>query len=156
MKSFDSRSIESVDKFTSKLIIFLEHIGDRDDTSKEVKTKINMMVHALAVSRAATDSVDQPPPVVPPEDLQYDIINKYGPLRPAELEHAKILEGEARGMEVAFNTENPGVTLISMATTAATENDYIDNLLEDINIPAIREMLPHTVFKCRELKNSLK
>ena len=153
---FDSRSVESVDKFTSKLITFLEHIGDRDDTSEEVKTKINKMVCALAVSRVATDSVDQPPPVVPPEDHQYDIINDYGPLRPAELKHMRTLEGAARGMEVAFNAENPGVTLISITATAATENDYIDNLLEDINIPAIRKMLPHTVSKCRELKNSLK
>ena len=114
------------------------------------------MVCALAVSRVATDSVDQPPPVVPPEDHQYDIINDYGPLRPAELEHMRTLESTARGMEVAFNAENPGVTLISITATAATENDYINNLLEDINIPAIREMLPHTVSKCRELKNSLK
>ena len=151
---FDSRSVESVDKFTSKLIIFLEHIGDRDDTSKEVKTKIKKMVCTLAVTRLiATDSVDQPPPVVPREDHQYDIINDYGPLRPAELKHMRTLEGAARGMEVAFNAENPGVTLISIT---ATENDYIDDLLEDINIPAIREMLPHTVSKCRELKNSLK
>ena len=147
---FDSRSVESVDKFTSKLITFLEHIGDRDNTSEEVKTKINKMVCALAMSRVATDSVDQPPPVVPREDHQYDIINDYGPLRPAELEHVRTLEGTARGMEVAFNAENLGVTLISI-----TENDYIDNLLEDINIPAIRKMLPHTISKCRELKNSL-
>ena len=76
MKFFDTRSVESVDKFTSNLIWFLEHIGDHNDTSEEVKVKIKKMVCTLAVTRVATDSVDQPPPVVPPEDHQYNIINK--------------------------------------------------------------------------------
>ena len=136
--------------------MFLEHIGNRDNTCEKVKKNIRKIVLDLAKSRVATDSVDQPLSVVPPKDHQYDIINDYGPLRPAELGHIRTLEGAARGMEVAFNAEDPGVTLISIATTAATENDYIDNLLEDINLPAIREMLPHTISKCRELKNNLK